>query len=448
MAGGVFLGMNKVRPGAYLNFKSVPRPMMTVGDRGIATIGLVLDWGAEDKLIDVYSDELIGTASLAKVGFTATDTESKLLNVMLQNCYLAKVYRLNKGGEKATTTIGGLTVTALYNGVFGNKITISIVEEGSLFNVSTFVNGFQKDSQKVATIEELEANDFVTFSGTGTLELNAGKVLAGGTNGTYSIETVLTEYLELLKTARWQTACFPQLTDDKTTLKATVKTFIENQRDGEGRYVQAVLANYPQADYEGIISNTNGAIINDVEFTKEELTACIAGMTAGANINQSNTNKVIEGATQIIGQLDNAGIIEALNNGELVLSANQRGDIKIEKDINSYHTFIATKNYEFSKNRVMRTLDEIGTSIKDIWEQSYMGKVDNNETGRTMFKVDLDNYFKQLEGLGAIQEYVSSGGMENITIAQGAELDIVTVDVYIKPVDSMEFLYCNVNVRV
>ena len=171
-------------------------------------------------------------------------------------------------------------------------------------------------------------------------------------------------------------------------------------------------------------------------------------MTAGANINQSNTNKVIEGATQIIGQLDNAGIIKALNNGELVLSANQRGDIKIEKDINSYHTFIATKNYEFSKNRVMRTLDEIGTSIKDIWEQSYMGKVDNNETGRTMFKVDLDNYFKQLEGLGAIQEYVSSGGMENITIAQGAELDIVTVDVYIKPVDSMEFLYCNVNVRV
>lgn len=451
MAGGTFLSMNKVRAGAYLNFKSVPRPLMTVGDRGIATIGLELNWGAENELIDVYSDELVGTASLSKVGFTASDTESKLLNILLQNCYQAKVYKLNKGGTKATATIGELntlTVTAIYKGTFGNKITISVVKEGELYNISTFVNGSQKDSQKVATIEELETNDFVTFSGTGVPEENAGIPLTGGENGTFTKSTVIPEYLELLKTARWQTACFPQLGDDDSNLKANIATFIENQRDGEGRYVQAVLANYPQANYEGIISNTNGAVINEVEFTKEEMTACIAGLTAGANINESNTNQIIEGATQIIGQLDNAGIIKALNNGELVLSANQRGDIKIEKDINSYHTFTTDKNYEFSKNRVLRTLDEIGISISDIWEQSYMGKVDNNEDGRAIFKADIDNYLKQLEGMNAIQEYVSSGGADNITISQGADLDVVVVELYIKPVDSMEILYCTVNVRV
>lgn len=446
--GGTFLSMNKVRPSAYLNFKSVPRPLMTVGDRGIVAIPLELNWGAEGTLIDVYSDELVGTGSLAKVGFTASNEESKLLNIALRSCYQAKVYRLNKGGAKATGTIGSLTITALYNGTFGNKITVSVVKEGELFNVSTFVNGSQKDSQKVTTIAELEANDFVTFAGSGTLTENAGTLLAGGTNGEYEIDVALTEYTELLKTARFQTACFPQLTDEHATLKATVKTFIETQRDGEGRYVQGVVANYPQANYEGIISVTNGAVINGVEFTKEEMTACIAGKTAGANINESNTNSIIEGATQIIGQLDNQGIIKALNNGELVLSANQRGDIKIEKDINSYHTFIPEKNYEFSKNRVLRTLDEIGTSLTDIWEQSYMGKVDNNEDGRAMFKGDIDNYLKQLEGLNAIQEYVLSGGADNIVIKQGADLDIVIVELYIKPVDSMEFLYCTVNVRV
>lgn len=450
-AGGIWLSMNKVRPGAYLNFKSVPRPSMTVGDRGIATIALELNWGAEGQLIDVYSDELVGTASLPKVGFTSFDAESKLLNIMLQNCYQAKVYRLNKGGAKAKTTIGEthvLTVEAVYAGTFGNKITVSVVEEGSLFNVSTFVNGSQKDSQKVALIEELEANDFVTFSGTGTPELNAGKPLTGGTNGNYEKTTAIPEYLEALKLARWQTACFPQLTDDDATLKANIATFIENQRDGEGRYVQGVVANYPQADQEGIISVTQGLVINGVEFTKEEMTACVAGLTAGANINESNTNKVIEGATKIIGQLDNTGIIKALNNGELVFSTNQRGDIKIEKDINSYHTFTTDKNYEFSKNRVLRTLDEIGTSLKDVWEQTYMGKVDNNEKYRNLFKTDIDNYLKTLEGLGAIQEYVSSGGMDNITLKQGAELDIVVAELYIKPVDSMEFLYATINVRV
>lgn len=449
--GGVFLSQNKVRPGAYLNFKSVPRPMMTVGDRGIATMAMALNWGKQGELIDVYSEELAGTASLPKVGFTSFDSESKLLNIMLKNCYMAKVYRLDKGGVKATATIGTtneMTVTALYAGTFGNDITVSVVKEGALYEVSTFVKGSQKDSQKVALIEELENNDFVVFSGKGVPEENAGKPLAGGTNGTVTMETAMPEYLELLKTARWQTAAFPQLGDDDATLKSNIATFIENQRDGEGRYVQAVVAAYPQANFEGIISNTNGAIINDVTFTKEEMTACIAGLTAGANVNQSNTNQIIEGATKILGELDNAGIIKALNNGELVLSANQRGDIKIEKDINSYHTFIPTKNYEFSKNRIMRVLDEIGTSTKDIWEQSYMGKVDNNDNRRSVFRADLDNYLKTLEGLNAIQEYVSSGGIDNIIIKQGQNIDAVVVTLTVKPVDSMEFLYMDVSVKV
>lgn len=451
MAGGTFLSQNRQRPGAYLNFKSIPRPMMTVGDRGIATMAMALSWGKQGELIDVYSEELAGTASLHKVGFTSFDDESKLLNIMLRSCYMAKVYRLDKGGVKATTTIGTtneMTVTALYAGTFGNDITVSVVKEGALYEVSTFVKGSEKDSQKVTLIEELENNDFVVFSGTGTPEENAGKPLTGGTNGTVTLETSMPEYLELLKTARWQTSAFPQLGDDDATLKANIATFIENQRDGEGRYVQAVVADYPQADFEGIISNTNGAIINDVTFTKEEMTACIAGLTAGANVNQSNTNQIIEGATKILGELDNAGIIKALNNGELVLSANQRGDIKIEKDINSYHTFIPTKNYEFSKNRIMRVLDEIGTSTKDIWEQSYMGKVDNNDSGRSTFRNDLDNYLKTLEGLNAIQEYVSSGGIDNIIIKQGQNIDAVVVELTVKPVDSMEFLYMDVSVKV
>lgn len=450
MPGGTFLSLNKTRPGAYLNFVSVPTPSMTVGSRGIATIPMSLSWGAEGELIDVLSEEMQGTGSLVKVGFTASDAESKLLNIMLQYCYQAKVYRLDSGGTKASATIGTsnvLTVTAKYAGTFGNNITIQIVKEGELYNVSTFVKGAEKDSQKVATIDELEANDFVTFSGTGVPEANAGKPLTNGTNGTVTLSTAIPAYMELLKTANWQTAAFPQLDDEESTLKANVVTFIEGQRNDNGKYVQAVIADYPAADFEGIISNTNGAVINDVTFTKEEMTACIAGMTAGAAINESNTNKTIMGATQIIGELDNQGIIEALNNGELVLSDNQDGAIKVEKDINSYHVFTQDKNYAFSKNRVMRVLDEIGTTVKSIWEKSYMGKVTNNEQNRANFRVDLDNYFKQLEGMEAIQEYVSSGGIDNISISQGTNLDQVVVEVYIKPCDSMEFLYLTCNVQ-
>lgn len=45
MAGGVWLSQNKVRPGAYINFRQVAKPLLTVGDRGIATVALPLSWG-------------------------------------------------------------------------------------------------------------------------------------------------------------------------------------------------------------------------------------------------------------------------------------------------------------------------------------------------------------------------------------------------------------------
>ena len=122
MAGGTFITQNKLRPGAYLNFKAVGTPDIKVGSRGIVTFATELDWGAEGELIDVYSSELISGESLGKVGFTALDPDSKLANLALSNAYLLKVYKLNKGGEKASATNENLTITAKYerNGEYEN----------------------------------------------------------------------------------------------------------------------------------------------------------------------------------------------------------------------------------------------------------------------------------------------------------------------------------------
>lgn len=444
MAGGSFTSYNKIRAGAYFNFKSVPRPMIQVGDRGIASIPLELSWGAIGSLIEVFSDELLNGDSLAKVGFTAFDSESKLLNLMLQNCYKVLVYRINTGGVKATKTIGNLTATAKYTGTFGNNIIISIVANGSLFDVSTFVNGSQKDKQTVATIDELENNDFVDFSGTGSLTANAGQALTGGTNGSSVAKaTYYPLYFALLETAKFQTFACPDLIDTDSTLKANVVTFVKGQRDDQGRYIQGVVANYPAADTEGIISVKNGLVVNDVNVTKEEASAVVAAMTAGAEVNESNTNKKISGATDIIGKYTNSQIISALNSGEFLFTANSRGEIKVEKDINSLHTFTTDKNYAFSKNRVIRVLDEIGTSIQDIWEQTYMGKQNNDTDGRDIFKGDVIAYFTELQRIGAIQNF---GGSDDIEIIQGTDLDTVIVNAWITPTDSMERLYFTVNV--
>ena len=167
-------------------------------------------------------------------------------------------------------------------------------------------------------------------------------------------------------------------------------------------------------------------------------------MTAGANFNESNTAKIIRGATSIIGELDDAGIKDALKKGKFVLSTSTSGNIKVEQDINSLHTFTKDKNYNFSKNRVLRTLDEIGTTTKLTWEDTYMGKVDNDSTGRTLFKADLVQYGNELQRLRGIQEFES---VTDIEVSQGKDLDAVLCNWSVKPVDSMEKLYMTVNVR-
>ena len=73
-----------------------------------------------------------------------------------------------------------------------------------------------------------------------------------------------------------------------------------------------------------------------------------------------------------------------------------------------------------------------------------MGKVDNNSTGRGLFKSDLISYGKELQRLGGIQEFE---GSEDIEISQGNNLDSVVTTWAVKPVDSMEKLYLTVNVN-
>ncbi len=445
MAGGTWTSQNKVRPGAYINFKAVPKSSMTVGDRGIVALALPLNWGAGGKLIEVLSSDLLDGTSKKLVGFTAFDSESKLLAGALSYCYKALVYRTNDGGDKATATIGKIIATAKYSGTLGNEIiiTISQNETTNLWTVITYLNGETVDKQIISTENDLESNDYVDFTlaEEGALEPTAGTALAGGTNGDVVSSSTYGSFMALLAKAKWQTmACI----SSDATIKSAVQSFIKQCRDDEGRYVQGVIADYDGADYEGIINSVSGAVIDGNTFTKEEFTVIVAGLTAGANFNESNTARKITGATSIIGELSDSEIKTALSNGKFLLSTSAGGDIKVEQDINSLHTYTSDRNYNFSKNRVIRTLDEIGTTVKTTWETSYMGKVDNNEIGRGLFKADLIQYGNELQRLAGIQEFE---GADDIDVSQGNDLDSVLVTWYVKPVDSMEKLYmtCNVN---
>lgn len=443
MAGGIFSSMNKVRPGAYINFETDLSSKINLGSRGIATLATTLSWGAEDKLIELTAADLANGDSLSKIGLMSNDANALLFNLALQNCNTLKVYKLNKGGTKASTEFEeGLTVTAKYNGTFGNKIAVLIKAAGSKFNVETYADGYFVDSQKVLTIQDLQPNGYVEFGGSGSLVETSSTLLEGGADGEAStLSTAYAKYFELLRITKWNTMAVP--TDDAETIKS-VNDFIKEMREEEGKYVQAVVSNQSDADYEGIINNVNGVILNDnITVSAIDFTAWVAGATAGADIIESLTGKIVENATGVVGLLDNNNIIEGLGQGKFILSLNQNGAIKVEKDINSLHTFTLDKNYIFSKNRVIRELDEIGSSIENIWETTYLGKVSNTEDGRTLFKSSIISYLTDLQNKGAIQDFDSS----SVNVSAGQDIDSVIASIAVKPVDSMEFLYMTVNVE-
>ena len=118
----------------------------------------------------------------------------------------------------------------------------------------------------------------------------------------------------------------------------------------------------------------------------------------------------------------------------------------IEKDINTLHSPYpsADVNYSFTKNRVIRTLDGINNDIKALFEETFIGKVDNNGDGRNVFKASVISYLLTLQDMAAITEFNSATDIE---VLAGNEIDSVVVNLAVKPVDSMEKLYMTVYVN-
>lgn len=450
-AGGTWTVQNKVRPGAYINFMSVPKPLGTLGARGTVAVGMPMTWGPQGALIHLTGDDLVNGASLAKVGVTVADTEASLpYRVALAGCYNALLYRTDVGGAKATAAIleGTLTVSAKYTGTTGNKITVVTLKDkpavGS-FTIQVLVSNLVKESFIVTKISELSdiESDFVDFevvNAEATIPETAGVALTGGKNGEVNKEQYTT-FWSLLDTKNFQ--CIAMY-DTDPTVAPLLQDKVKIWREKRGKKVQAVVYSYESADYDGVISVHQGFKTPTETVDTNMFPIWVASMTAGADVNESLTAAVIEGAVEIINPIAEDEIEDAINVGKFVISYRQDGAVCVEKDINTLHTFTADKNYAFSKNRVIRCLDEIGNTAALVFNRNYAGKIDNDSVGRNQYKTELISMFDSLVGIRAIQNF---DGASDITVLPGEAIDAVVVDVAVQPVDSMEKLYMTVNVN-
>lgn len=254
----------------------------------------------------------------------------------------------------------------------------------------------------------------------------------------------VTEALEALKTVQFNTLCYPydgSTPEDVEANKAAIVTWIKAMRDEEGIKCQAVLANH-EADSEGVINVTQGIKMSDGKtLTAAQVTAWVAGATAGASITTSNTGTKYVGAVDVVNRMTRSQMEASVSNGEFIFKVDNTQNVTVVYDINSLTEITPEKGKAFTKNRVIRTIDNIANDISLIFESNYIGKINNNEDGRALFKGALADYFSTLQNMGAIQDFDT----DDVEIMAGTASDAVVINLNIRPVDSAEKFYITVN---
>lgn len=448
LGGGTWLFQNKVLPGAYINFKSKYRPNTEMVDRGFGAMAMELDWGPVDEVFTVEAEDF-QERSVAIFGYDYTSDKLKGLRDLFKNLQTGYFYRLSNGAVKASCELA----RAKYAGVRGNDITLTVEadpdDEGS-YLVYTYldIEGVKTlmDQQSVTTKAELVNNDLVDFIVNDTeLAPSAGMKLSGGSNGEAVTAAQHQNFLSVIDSYYFN--ALGVVTTD-STLKGLYIAFTKRMRDDVGMKFQLVVYDAVKPDYEGIINIKNK--VTDSGASPASLVWWVVGAEASCPVNASCTNKMYDGEYAIEATYSQTELKKAITSGYFTFhrvtdpaSGNINGDINVLTDINSFVSFSKAKNKEFAKNQVIRVLDQIAIDISRLFNRYYLGKEPNDDDGRSALWNDIVAYYKELQRVRAIQNFVET----DVPIPQqGDDKDAVLTEHAVQPTCAMEKLYMTVNV--
>ncbi|HFL2571834.1 TPA: phage tail sheath family protein [Clostridioides difficile] len=434
LGGGTFVTQNKVLPGAYINFVSATRATSSLSDRGIVAIPLELDWGIDEDVFQVTSDDF-EKYSVKYFGYYYTHEKLKGLRDLFKNIRLGYFYKLNKG-VKASCTIA----TAKYSGIRGNDLKVTVttnIDDNAKFDVVTLLDNKKVDTQIAKVITDLQDNDYITWKKDATLEASAGLVFTGGTNGEAVTGAEYQAFLDKIESYSFNAlGCLATTTE----IKSLFVEFTKRMRDKVGAKFQTVLYKKSDADYEGVVSVENK--IKDIGLVESSLIYWAAGVIAGCDINKSNTNKKYDGEFDVDVNYTQIQLEEALKTGKFIF--HKVGDeVHVLEDINTFVSFTDDKNDDFSSNQSVRVLDQIANDIATLFNEKYLGKVPNDKAGRISFWNDVVKHHKELENIRAIEDFKT----DDVSVELGNDKKTVIVSDAVKVINAMSKLYMTVSVN-
>lgn len=432
LGGGTFTLQNKELPGAYINFVSAANANAALSERGICTMPLELDWGAEDRVFEVSSEDFQKNSS-ELFGYDYGDRRLKGLRDLFLNARTLYAYRINGGGVKAANDLA----EALYSGVRGNDLKISVAvnaDDEKLFNVSTLLGTAEVDVQTVASAEELIPNKYVKWKEGIALSAAAALPLVGGKNGEVKGENYQ-DYLDKIESYSFN-IMGAAVTDE--TVKALFAAFNKRMREEMGVKFQLVLYRYA-ADYFGVVNVQNEAY--DEGFGEAALVYWTAGALAGCEVNRSVQNKVYDGEFSVDTSYTQTDLRKAVKSGEFILHK-VGSDVRVLADINSLVTASDTQGQVFTENQTVRVMDQIANDIAVLFNTKYLGVVPNDKAGRVSLWSDIVKHHQQLGEIGAIENFSDS----DVSVRQGNSKKSVVVTDSVTVANAMSKVYMTVTV--
>lgn len=409
----------QILPGTYVDVVAGERES-DLSVTGVVAMPLSLDWG--DKVTTIYQ----GDSTDVSLGYDISDEKLKCVNEVMNGAEKLILYRTNNSGEKASGTLAdGITATAKYAGIRGNDISVVVTANGDKFTITTLLDTTEMDSQTVSSVEDFEDNDFISLSGSGTLEAVTVK-LAGGTN--VEDDDAITAFENEMEKYEFNVLCYTG-TDVDTT--KDLISWVNSQRDKDNliQMVESTVA----ADNPAVYYSTSGGKTTSYSLTAAEACATMAGLIAKQGVTGSLTHY-----NSITGWIDTEHLTreeqeERVLNGELVVTMIY-GAPTVLYDINSLVTYTDANPKDFRKGLVMRTLDQFASDLKKLLDTECIGKIRNSVDGRAQIKAKIvklatENYLEN----GYIEDFTA----DDVTITK-TDTDEIMASVNIKVVDTVD----------
>ncbi|MDR2932886.1 MAG: phage tail sheath family protein [Oscillospiraceae bacterium] len=419
--------INAILPGVYIETVAGDRETSRTVS-GIVTTALPLSWG--DKVTSIRK----GADTLLALGYARSDEKMKIVNEIMNYANELILYRLGEGNKARGELADDVTAVAIYGGLRGNDIHVTVDTIQGGFTIKTFLETLEVDSQNITDVAAFRPNGFIEIVGEGTLN-RASIVLEGGADAVitaadyeaYKAEIQKYDYNVMVYTG----------TDASTA--AGLVNFTNEQRDRDN--MVQIVANGVAANNPAVYNSTIGGKTLAYDLTPNEACATMAGILAMQGIEGSATFYApVIGWTDVNPRLSVPQQELKTKAGEILFVMRHNAPTVLY-DINSLTTFTAEQPEDFRKGLVMRTLDMYEMDLQYLLDTRAVGKIRNSKDGRAQIKgMIVDMSKKHYADPGYIEDFEAV----DVTVEQGTSRDSVLVRVGIKVADTTDKIYVTV----